>query len=421
MPALLWTGLLALTLASGWWGIVRAADLLARYDNPRRSIADRYVPRGSLLDRRNMPISYSEGSPGTYQRVYAYPELSPVIGYTHSIYGQAGLEAQLDSYLRGLSGYPSSQIWWQHLLNGYPPPGLDVRLSIDLTLQAQADRLLGNAKGALVLVNAETGEILAMASHPNFDANQLDDIGAELSSMPDSPLFNRASQGQYTVGTALGPFLLAELFEAGLDLPPFSSSLLLQQNGQLIRCTLRNEQAPDWENALPAGCPQPLLTLAKVIGPEKITNLFRKLAMGFTDNDLESLSIGQTVSVTPLTMALAASALSNDGIAPTAQMPLAVNIPNQGWVILQPEGEPKTVFSAEAANRAAQLLQVEGRPYWESMGRFSSQANPLIWYLGGTLPGWQGTPLAIVVVVETDNPFWARDAGRGVLDFAIQP
>jgi hypothetical protein len=70
---------------------------------------------------------------------------------------------------------------------------------------------------------------------------------------------------------------------------------------------------------------------------------------------------------------------------------------------------------------AAETLQSADNPFWESMGRIESGDNPLIWYLGGTLPNWQGTPVAIVVITETDNPSTAQETGRGILNVAIQP
>jgi peptidoglycan glycosyltransferase len=127
-----------------------------------------------LLDRQNTPINLTRGETGNLSRIYLYPELAPIVGYTHPIFGQAGLEASMDSYLRGLQGNPASLIWWDRLLYGTPPPGLDVRLSLDLALQAEADRLLGDHKGAIVLLNAETGEVVVMASHPGFDPSLLD-------------------------------------------------------------------------------------------------------------------------------------------------------------------------------------------------------------------------------------------------------
>lgn len=70
---------------------------------------------------------------------------------------------------------------------------------------------------------------------------------------------------------------------------------------------------------------------------------------------------------------------------------------------------------------SAQFLQAGEKPYWESMGRLDQKENPLVWYLGGTLPGWQGTPLAIVIVIESDDPELAQKMGREILEAAIQP
>ncbi len=170
-------GFLALSLTTGWWALWRSGDLLTRTDNARRTISDRYVLRGSLLDRNERPINKTEGQSGNFIRIYNYPDLSSIIGYTNPTYGQTGLEASLDDYLRGLRGNPASLVWMDHLLYGQPPPGLDVRLSLDLELQSRADSLLAGIQGAIVLLNAETGEVLAMASHPAFDANLLDEIG----------------------------------------------------------------------------------------------------------------------------------------------------------------------------------------------------------------------------------------------------
>ncbi len=104
----LMAGLLALGLAAGWWAVVRSDNLLVRTDNPRRSITDRYVIRGALLDRHTTPIVRTTGVPGEYKRLYEYPPLSLTTGYNNPLYGQAGLEAGLDSYLRGLQGNPDS-------------------------------------------------------------------------------------------------------------------------------------------------------------------------------------------------------------------------------------------------------------------------------------------------------------------------
>ena len=74
-------------------------------------------------------------------------------------------------------------------------PGLAVRLTLDLELQQTADDLLYGHVGGLLLLNAENGEILVMASHPTYDPNQLEALWDNLVQDPQSPLLNRIIQG----------------------------------------------------------------------------------------------------------------------------------------------------------------------------------------------------------------------------------
>jgi hypothetical protein len=78
LSSILGLGLIAASLANGWWAVWRGPDLLARTDNPRRAISDRYVQRGSLLDRNAAPINLTQGQAGSYTRLYSYPDLAPI-------------------------------------------------------------------------------------------------------------------------------------------------------------------------------------------------------------------------------------------------------------------------------------------------------------------------------------------------------
>lgn len=373
---LLGLGLLALALTTGWWAIWRGPDLLARTDNARRTIADRYVQRGALLDRREQPINLSEGQAGNYVRVFAYPDLSSVTGYTHPVYGQTGLEASLDPYLRGLQGNPASLIWMDHLLYGYPPAGLDVRLSLDLTLQTQADSLLGSHTGAVVLMNAETGEILVMASHPTFDANRLDELEAILLADPNSPLLNRAAQGAYLPGKALEPFLLA----ANLTDSPARADLekLYAALGFYLE-------------------PQVRLPVVQASAP------------------------GGVLRVSPLQMAIAASAVSNKGIRPTPRLAIAVRTPAQGWIILPPLGEPEEVFTPARAKQVVDAYTHSGALFWQFATLAGTSSEPVAWFVGGTPTAWQGTPVVAVVLLEENNPLLAEYIGLELLEAVARP
>ncbi len=369
-------GLITIAISNLWWVIVRGQDILARTDNPRRSIADRYVSRGRLLDRNNQPIDITVGTSGTYLRMYLYPPLAPLVGYTHPTFGQAGLESSLDDYLRGLQGNPASLIWWDRLVYGTPPPGLDVRLSLDLTLQKQADVALGESKGAIVELNANSGEILVMSSHPTYDPNKLDQIGTSLAQDPNAPLIDRASQGLYPPGTA------TEAFQ-GLLLPGTSS----QQMASLYSA-LGFYSAPD------------LNTLIGAVA--KIGEL-------------------QNLRVSPLQMAIAAATLSNAGIRPAPRIALAVDTYQQGWVVLPAQGESIHSFSQAAIDEVTSRLEAENHHYWEWNGFANSAKEPVSWFLAGTLPGWQGTPISLVVLVEGLDPSAAQQIGRPLIQTVLKP
>jgi cell division protein FtsW (lipid II flippase) len=427
LGALLLVGLAATVILAGWWSVARSSELLIRTDNPRLAINDRYVRRGSLLDRENRPINLTEGESGEMTRQITYPDLSPIVGYTDPVYGQAGLEASLDSFLRGLKGNPPGMVWVNHLLYGQPPSGLDVRTSLDLDLQANADRLLSGQQGALVLLNAQTGEVLAMASHPTFNANRLAELGESLIKNPDAPLLNRATQGLYPTGAALGPFLLAKGADLS-DLPAAPGMLTYSVDQQTLVCAARPDQQT-WPATIAAGCPGPVSRLGEQLGTAEVNNLFTKLglytppqaylpasssAQANTD-DPAALATGYGVSISPLQMSLAAATLSAGGIRPAPYLVTAVKEPEVGWVVFSVQGQAQTVLPVATANKTANDLAVAGQPFWRSLAVAPDGEQKVTWFLGGTLPEWNGTPLALVVLLEEDNPDLAEEIGQKML------
>ncbi len=124
------------------------------------------------------------------------------------VIGTAGIEKAMDAALRdpALAGKP-------------------VALSIDLTVQATMQEVLEagmkmmNAKGAAaILMDVDTGEILSLVSLPDFDPN--DRPQAMVKGDPaDSPLFNRAVQGVYELGSTFKIFAAAQAMDLGLVNP----------------------------------------------------------------------------------------------------------------------------------------------------------------------------------------------------------
>lgn len=369
-------GLFACAVAGAWWAIYRGDSLLARTDNARRAIADRYVLRGELVDINNSPINVTTGKSGAYLRQYLYPGLAPVTGYTHPVFGQAGIEASVDDYLRGLKGNPTSLILWNQLLYGTPPPGLDVRLSLDLSLQKTADELLAHHTGAIILMNAETGEILVMASHPTYDPNKLDDEGDSLSRDENSPLLNRATQGLYPAGDVFLPFILAQ-FDG--ELPGDSNLLAYYKESGLLRA------------------PAIALPVAERDFP----------------NELEDLR------AIPLQVVLAAAAVSNEGVIPAPRIATAVNTLEQGWIVLPALDNAREAIPARAAKEAALSFIHAGDAFWSHAARGVIGKTTVNWLVAGTPPDWQGAPLALVVALEDDSPAAATRIGATLMNAVL--
>jgi cell division protein FtsW (lipid II flippase) len=357
VSALLFLGLAATSLLVGWWAFYRGPDLLTRTDNARRAIADRSVRRGTIYGRNETIIAQSVGQPGEYLRQVEYPDLGPVLGYIHPVYGQSGLEDSLDPILRGVQGNDPLQIWWHHLLYGQPPPGLDIRLTIDLKLQRTADQLLTDHAGALVLLNAKTGEILVMASHPTYNANQLNDLWDSLIQDPQAPLLNRATQGSYPLGDlGLLPFIQA------LDTPTADPIAL----------------------RLPFNAPATPLT-----------------------------------NSSPLQVAIAAASLSNNGNMPAPRLALSYRSPVGEWIILPPLGTTSELLSPTEADALAANYQLPDLPTWQIISTPSGEN--LTWYLSGTVPGSANIPLALALVLEEKDAVLAEQIGQAVLNSAISP
>ena len=124
------------------------------------------------------------------------------------VIGVAGVERKFDEYLRD----PANE-------------GAPLELSIDLTIQAAAEEVLAggmsimNAKGAAsVLMDVHTGEIISMVSLPDFDPNKRPQV-LLTGDQSDSPLFNRAVQGVYELGSTFKIFAVTQAMELGLINP----------------------------------------------------------------------------------------------------------------------------------------------------------------------------------------------------------
>jgi penicillin-binding protein 2 len=303
-------------------------------------------------------------------RVYPYsPYTSHLLGYVgradpdtmneeenYSYYlpemtGRAGLEKLFDPFLRGEAGGMLVQIdvsGYRHgeLAHRAPKPGGDLRLTLDMEVQLLAHKALGQHKGAVVVLDPNNGDVLAMLSAPGFDANRFvpyitSKDWKTLSEDPDKPLLNRAVAGVYPPGSTFKPLvgLAAATLNADATHTVYDSPAIFRIGGRVVHTTGHGEvdmrealkysaNVYFFKTALACG-PEPILETALAAGLGQKTGVEvdfeqggiipdkewqQKNRTGWSDGDTCNLAIGQGyVAVTPIQMAMVTATIANGG------------------------------------------------------------------------------------------------------------
>ena len=425
---------LVVAVATGYWQVVRGPALLQRGDNPRRTLLERRVPRGNVYDRNGLVLADSAGAPGDWTRHYPYPDLAPVIGYVSPLVGSAGIEAALDPVLHGDAGLDPFTIYWRTAVLGVPPPGRDARLTIDLNAQRVADTALGAHAGAIVLLDAQAGDVLVLASHPTFDANDLDNHWTDIVNDPSSPLLNRATLALYQPGGAIEPVIIAGSLQARLATAQQAFAAADQAvnfDGQSLTCrTLPVQPTLSLTDTLTLGCPAPVAGLGLSLGAADLAKLFTQfqffiapaLAIPTTAPTAEQAAIftntalagiGQAgLTVTPLQMALVTAALAQHGQMPAPRLVLQTQNADGGWFTTPANAAAAPIIAPAIADQVKAMLP-DGL---QATAITSSGGKRLAWYLG--LSAADDPKYVVVVLLEDGQPQAAKDIGDAVMQAA---
>ena len=175
---------------------------------------------------------------GVGSHVVGYTQLIPAeeldtyrrLGYRgDEIVGRAGIEQWAEQYLSGQHGgtlyviNPSTNTIVTKVGESQPKAADAVYLTIDRDLQYYTEQALKAFTGAAVVLERDTGRVLAMASSPDFDSNAFQgnnpNQAAELANLIPGSLLNRASQGQYPLGSVFKIITMAAGMESGLFVP----------------------------------------------------------------------------------------------------------------------------------------------------------------------------------------------------------
>lgn len=192
---------LGMGLYLGYFLQIKSEDVIGNPYNARlNSFADRIV-RGNILSNDGTVLARTNVSEdGTETREYPYNELfAHVVGYSSA--GKTGLESIANFYL--LSSHVNLVEKTMNELADQKNIGDNVVTTLDLKLQQTAFDALGDRRGAVVVLEPDTGKILAMVSKPAYNPNT---VGEEWDSLvsgdsAEAKLLNRATQGLYPPGS----------------------------------------------------------------------------------------------------------------------------------------------------------------------------------------------------------------------------
>ncbi len=353
--------------------------------DPRKIPDQLRIRRGEIYAGDRLIASSEVFTPSTYvHRIYPEPNISYLAGYYNpTVYGSAGLEASFDDYLSGKQVLDPF-LEQQRLLLNEPPIGSDLYLTIDPDLQDLAQEQLGERKGAVVVLDAQTGAIRALASWPHLDPQQLSfdpyadswtdenkrviDYYNSLLADPDNPLIMRATQGLYPPGSTFKTVSAGAAIDTGTAKP---TSIFTDTNGT-VQVEAGGYVHRDCSTCRPSGH-GPRFTLIEgykwslnvvfaelslQIGPSRMMEYARRFGFGTrydlgvpvdastiasdtaqlegSKNLLAATAYGQgDVQATPLQMALVAATVAHGGQLPAPYLVSSIRDPQSGSTVWQ--------------------------------------------------------------------------------------
>ena len=279
-------------------------------------------------------------------------------------YGEEGLENTLDDELTGKPGQWTLLVdengdRLQDELTKAPIIGNTVVTTLDLTWQEHAESVLRRScrRGAFVVVDIQTGEILVLASRPSYDINKWipfissDDYN-ELREDPASPMFARAFQGSYPPASTFKPVVAVTALTNG-DISEYEKincpAFITIGSRKFHNHSRRPAGRIDVKMALAISNNPWFYQVGMRVGPTSFLSVARRMGFGvksdtplyneapgripteeyviekegrpFTDGDTANMAIGQGfVSSTPLQVAQAMAALGNGEILPQLRL-----------------------------------------------------------------------------------------------------
>jgi penicillin-binding protein 2 len=303
-----------------------------------------------------------------------------------------------------------------------PTSGYNLHLSLDHEVQALAESLFVNKRGAAVALDPDNGEILAMVSEPDFAPRLFSQSMGEavwdsLQSAPSDPLFNRATMSGLPPGSTWKPFMSLVALEEGILTP--NETLDCPAGYRLGRRVFRNHAGKsygeiDVEKAIEVSCNTFFYQVMQEMDLATWHDWARKFGFGqkapldvgnqmpglipdssyydrtygrWTDGYTINLGIGQgDMSVTPLQLARYAGALANKGTLQPPHLVRQMVHPETGDTLRPrlpaPESIPIDERYFETVRRGMRRVMKEGTGRWvripdiKAAGKTGTAQNP---------------------------------------------
>jgi penicillin-binding protein A len=392
-----------LAVGAGWWQVVEAQRLSRAADNPSVIAVARRTLRGPIVDRDGRWLARSSrDANGEAVRQYRDESISQVVGYASRQFGTAGLEKTYNAELLGLSGSDPFDGLLDKFGQGSRDP-LGLKLTLDLRLQRAAVNALGRDRGAVVMLDPTTGAVLALASTPTYDASAIADPQTaadtfeQLRASRANPLLPRATMGRYVPGSVFKIVTAIAGLDTGAITPAttYAQQPGAEEKGLLVDgFRIKDGHHPqtgdtplDFVAATEVSCNIWYALTGLAVGggnlvqeasrlgfgapipfdlptaPSQVTSGTGNAPGGFRDDvELASAAFGQgTTFVTPLQMALVASAVANDGVLMHPYLVSALTGDGPGAGTIGPEVWQRAMSATDARSVQAAMQQaVEG-------------------------------------------------------------
>jgi len=345
-----------------------ASALSSKPGNSRAFAAQFQYQRGNIETADGVVVARSKAVGGIYKYQRVYPsgqEYAPVTGYD-ALYGATGIEKTQNSVLSGNSSSLAVRNVIDMITNK-PRKGATVQLTINSKAQNAAWSALqaGGKSGAVVALDPSTGKVLAMASYPSYDPNQLAVLDGTTLNKNDNallndknqPLLNRATSATYPPGSTFKIVTSSTLFSQGkgspssvVDAPtsltlPQSSTKLINNNGEACG-TMGNGKATI-DVAFTESCNTAFANIGMQLGSAALKSEAEQY--GFNNSNL-TIPIPVVASNFPLEPALSFTAMSaigqkDDTVTPLQEAMLSAAIANGGKLM-----RPYLVQQVQAAD-----------------------------------------------------------------------